>query len=223
MSYIGTTELGKTFLGSTEIAKAYLGNDLVFVSGESSGGGGGTPDPDPTEETIGGGAYRKKTYVISSSPSTITTDITAVDSQWLIDAQFVGTHTSGNLVLICSDDATGHFFGVCSNGKWGSGATYSLSVDATTRSTINMAFSSAGVEFSIGNESKTRLGSARHPGNVNLLGYNNNYKFTGRIYGIKCVSGGSFEAVPAQRISDDVFGLYDIENDVFYSGNYTGE
>jgi len=40
---------------------------------------------------------------------------------------------------------------------------------------------------------------------------------SGKIYSVKCTSGGSFNGVPAQRISDNKKGLYDTANDVFYS------
>lgn len=42
------------------------------------------------------------------------------------------------------------------------------------------------------------------------------YQFKGKVYSVKCTSGGSFNGVPAQRISDGKKGIYDLANSVFY-------
>lgn len=173
-------------------------------------------------DIIGNGAYIKCNYVASSNPTTIVTNIAALNSKWEVDAQYTGSNPSGNLVVICSDDNGGHFFGVTSNGKWGCHNTYELSVAASTRSTIELEFITNGIKMTIGNETLQRVGSTAHGNYINLLGYNNKYKYTGRIYGIRCISGGSFNGVPAKRISDGVYGIYDTANDVFYSGSFTG-
>lgn len=49
-----------------------------------------------------------------------------------------------------------------------------------------------------------------------LNGPTANVKYSGKVYSIKCTSGGSFHGIPAKRNSDNHFGLYDIENNVFY-------
>ena len=195
------------YLGSTAIGKAYLGSDLVHDSA-----GGVTP--------ILPAGYEQCDYVVPSSSSSIfTTGVTALGSKWELDLQDAVT-TSGNQVFICSKDNGGCFAAVNSSGKFALGAS-NVMTSASTRTTVGIEFIDKGMIMTIGSGSTQRIGTTSHNQYVSLLGYNGNYLYQGKIYGIKCVSGGSFDAAPARRISDGVYGLYDTANDVFYT-NFTG-
>lgn len=195
------------YLGSTAIGKAYLGDDLVYSSA-----GGTTP--------IFPAGYEQCDYVVPSSSSAIfTTGVTALGSEWELDLQDTVT-TSDNQVFICSKDNGGCFAAVNSSGKFALGAS-NVMTSASTRTTVGIEFINKGMIMTIGGNNTQRVGSYAHDQYVSLLGYNGNYLYKGKIYGIKCVSGGSFDAVPARRISDGVYGLYDTANDVFYT-NFTG-
>lgn len=171
-------------------------------------------------DIIGNGAYIKCSYVVPSSSSAIfTTGVTALGSEWELDLQDTVT-TSGNQVFICSNDNGGCFAAVNSSGKFALGAS-NVMASASTRTTVGIEFIDKGTIMTIGSGNTQRIGTVSHNQYVSLLGYNDNYLYKGRIYGIKCVSGGSFDAVPARRISDGVYGLYDTANDVFYT-NFTG-
>lgn len=171
-------------------------------------------------DIIGNGAYVKCSYVVPSSSSSIfTTGVTALGSEWELDLQDSVT-TSGNQVFICSNDNGGCFAAVNSSGKFALGAS-NVMTSASTRTTVGIEFINKGMIMTIGGNNTQRVGSYAHNQYVSLLGYNGNYLYQGKIYGIKCVSGGSFDAVPTRRISDGVYGLYDTANDVFYM-NFTG-
>lgn len=171
-------------------------------------------------DIIGNGAYVKCSYVVPSSSSSIfTTGVTALGSEWELDLQDTVT-TSGNQVFICSNSYGGCFAAVNSSGKFALGAS-NVMTSASTRTTVGIEFINKGMIMTIGSGSTQRVGSYAHNQYVSLLGYNGNYLYQGKIYGIKCVSGGSFDAVPARRISDGVYGLYDTANAVFYT-NFTG-
>lgn len=207
MSYIGTSKLGKMYLGDTAIGKAYLGDDLVYDSA-----GGTTP--------IFPAGYEQCDYVVPSSSSAIfTTGVNALGSEWELDLQDTVT-TSGNQIFICSKDDGGCFAAVNSSGKFALGAS-NVMTSASTRTTVGIEFIDKGMIMTIGDNNTQRVGTYLHNQYVSLLGYNGKYLYKGKIYGIKCVSGGSFDAVPARRISDGVYGLYDTSNDVFYT-NFTG-
>lgn len=206
MSYIGTNKLGTMYLGDTKIGKAYLGSDLVF---DSAGGGQVLPS-----------GYSQLEYVSSSNPASIVTNVSALGSKWELDLQDSVT-TSSNQVFICSNSNGGCFAAVNSGGNFALGAS-NIMTSASTRTTVGIEFIDKGMIMTIGGNNTQRVGTHAHDQYVSLLGHNNNYVYQGKIYGIKCVSGGSFEGVPAQRISDGVYGIYDVANDVFYSGNFTG-
>ncbi len=72
--------------------------------------------------------------------------------------------------------------------------------------------------MTIGNETVSRTGTNGHTNNPFLFGVINgkNLFSSGKIYSVKCLSGGSLDGVPAQRISDNKNGIYDLANDVFY-------
>ena len=145
-------------------------------------------------------------------------------SSWEVDVQCNSAPASNEMIVVANEDI-GHWFGaVASTGCFGSGSTdYCLSSPATTRQQIQVAFYSNKIVLTSGGVTKTRNYTYHNNYNVCLL--NNMHpnsqqyaggQFQGKIYSIKCTSGGSFDAVPAQRTSDGKKGLYDKANDVFY-------
>lgn len=169
---------------------------------------------------LGNKAYIKCNYVTSSDPTTIITNIAPIGSKWVLDLE--ASPTDSNQIFICSYSDGGFFAAINSSGNFALGVNNVLS-SATIRSKVLIEFITDGIVMKIGNDRTQRVNTSRHHGDfVHLLGYNNTFKYTGKIYRIKCVSGASFNAIPARRISDGVYGIYDTANDVFYSGNFTG-
>lgn len=197
--------------GVTVSSNATLDDYADLIDSISTGGG-------VTPILIDG--YEPCDYVVPSSVSAIiTTGVTAFGSVWELDLQD-SVITSAGQIFICSSDFGGCYANVNSSGNWSLGSSYVMT-SASTRTTIGIEFITKGLIMTIGANSTQRVGTYDHNPYVTLFGYNNKYLYQGKIYGIKCVSGGSFEGVPAKRISDSAYGLYDIANKVFYT-NFTG-
>lgn len=207
MSYIGTNKVGKMYLGSTAISKAYLGEDLVFDASDGA---------TPVTPVLPVG-YTQLDYV-QGVTRVISTNISPVNSQWEFDVVCDSSTTSNEVIICTGVGYGGQFAAACGNGKWGlgTGAGYYTSVNVTTRSTIFITYTSNGITMTIGNETVSRTGTHGHTDNPFLFATKDNGYFGGKIYSVKCTSGGSFNGVPAQRISDNKNGIYDLANDVFY-------
>ena len=145
-------------------------------------------------------------------------------SSWEVDVQCNSAPASNEMIVVANEDI-GHWFGaVASTGCFGSGSTdYCFSSPATTRQQIQVAFFSNKIVLTSGGVTKTRNYTYHNNRTVCLLNNINasvqqyaGGQFQGKVYSIKCTSGGSFDAVPAQRTSDGKKGLYDKANDVFY-------
>ena len=215
MSYLGTNEIGKMFLGDTEIAKAYLGNSLVYEN---------TPSAPPSLLPAG---YTECDWVQPTNPTgSIDTNIPQI-STWELDLQCDST-PSGNQIIIARQASGPNWAAAGSSGKWAISGNASAT-NVTTRSLITVAFSQNYANYTVAltvngaTISKTDTQSVTNT-DIKLFGYGSNYLYKGKIYGVKCTSGGSFEGIPAKRDSDGVFGIYDIEGGVFYPGTgYTGQ
>ena len=177
--------------------------------------------------------YTRLEYV-DNAVRGIDTGILATDSQdtsqsvagssWEVDVQCNSAPASNEMIVVANEDVAHWFGAVASTGCFGSGgADYCFSSPATTRQQIQVAFFSNKIVLTSGGETKTRNYTYQNKRNVCLLNNINasdqqyaGLQFTGKVYSIKCTSGGSFDAVPAQRTSDGKKGLYDKANDVFY-------
>lgn len=174
--------------------------------------------------------YTRLEYIENATKG-IDTRILAVDSQdlsqniagttWELDVKCDSVPSSGQM-LICTNEDVGHWVEALANGKFGAGNDYSMG-NVTVRSKIQVAFTSQSVSISYNGETKTRNYTYHNKRNVCLLrniNYNlqqyEGFQFTGKVYSIKCTSGGSFDAVPARRESDSKVGLYDKSNNEFY-------
>ena len=217
MSYIGTTEIGKMFLGDTEIAKAYLGSSFVYEN---------TPAAPPSILPTG---YTECEWVQPVNPTgSIDTSISQ-NSTWELDLQCDST-PSGNQIIIARQASGANWAAAGASGKWAI-STKASATNVTARSLITVAFSTSGANFTVAltvNGETISFSNTQSSGVVNtdikLFGFGSNYLYKGKIYGVKCTSGGSFEGIPAKRDSDGVFGIYDIEGGVFYPGTgYTGQ
>lgn len=217
MSYIGSTEIGKMFLGDTEIAKAYLGSSLIYEN---------TPSAPPSLLPAG---YTECDWVQPVNPTgSIDTNISQ-NSTWELDLKCDST-PSGDQIIIARQSSGPNWAGAVPSGKWAI-STKTSATSVTTRSLITVAFSTSGAYFTVAltvNGATISKTDTQSSGFVNtdikLFGYGSNDLYKGKIYGVKCTSGGSFEGIPAKRDSDGVFGIYDIEGGVFYPGTgYTGQ
>lgn len=217
MSYLGSTEIGKMFLGTTEIAKAYLGNGLVYEN---------TPSAPPSILPTG---YTECEWVQPTNPTgSIDTSIPQ-NSTWELDLM-CDSVPSANQIIIARQASGANWAAAGASGNWAvSGQASATSV--TTRSLITVAFSTSGANFTVAltvNGATISNTNTQSSGVVNtdikLFGFGANYLYKGKIYGVKCTSGGSFEGIPAKRDNDGVYGIYDIEGGVFYPGTgYTGQ
>lgn len=143
-------------------------------------------------------------------------------SSWRI---VLRSSSSSTQVVLCQNaSSAGRYFGVVASSKWGvasAAAIDGLSVTAKTEALVEFGASLS--KLTIGDNVTTitpaTLQSAEGH-KIELFGCSvgNHYYFSGYVYEIECVSGGSFHAFPAKRLSDNAVGLYDIENDVFYTG-----
>lgn len=165
---------------------------------------------------IGNDEYIRLEYIQGITTS-LDTGISAANSQWELDLVCDTLPTSAQM-FIGTDSYYGHHASANGSGKWGLGSDVETSVDATTRSNIIIGFTSTGISMTIGNQTISRdRANSNHTNNVYLFGSNNNqFLFMGKIYSARCTSGGSFNGVPAQRISDGKKGIYDLANSVFY-------
>lgn len=177
--------------------------------------------------------YTRLEYV-DNAVRGIDTGILATDSQdtsqsvagssWEVDVQCNSAPTSNEMIVVANEDVAHWLGAVASTGCFGSGgADYCFSSPATIRQQIQVAFYSNKIVLTSGGDTKTRDYTYKNNYNVCLLRNVNpkaqqyaGLQFTGKVYSIRCTSGGSFDAVPAQRTSDGAKGLYDKANDVFY-------
>lgn len=173
-------------------------------------------------DNINNGLLTDVDAVVSKSPFVGTT--------WEVDVQMASSSSTN--IILCSNGDIGHWFGSLSDGKYGIGSTaqgFTFSQPVTTRSVFNIEFISLGLKVTCNGTTLTRTNANgyNHWGStsgiifkVSLLdelnGPTANVKYTGKVYSIKCTSGGSFNGVPAQRISDGKKGLYDKANNVFH-------
>lgn len=161
--------------------------------------------------------YTKLDYV-SGATQKINTGISAEGTIWQIDVQ-AENNPLGTQVVIGTQAGGGHFFGLLDvPKKWGVGDSLYFSNAITDRSVIEIEFTTNGMKATLDGVTISREGSSAHSTSVHLFANSSNgYKYPQRLYGAKCLSGGSFHGIPCKRDSDDKQGLYDIENDTFYA------
>lgn len=203
MPKFGTYGIDNIFLGADGIAKAYIGSDLLYNKNVAP---------------ILPLGYTQLDY-IENSTNGILTDVTTVGSTWVVDVQMAAT-PSATQFIVCSDENAGHWLGARTTGKYGIGGTgYEFSQSVTTRSVFTVSFASKAITATCNGTTLTRTGTAEHSTYVSLfddMSITTNYTFKGKIYSVKCTSGGNFNGVPAQRDSDGIKGIYDTANDAFY-------
>lgn len=136
--------------------------------------------------------------------------------------------TSNAQVVLCQNSsAVGRYFGIVGSGKWGlSSGTYIDGLSVTAKTEALVEFGESLSKLTIGDNVVTIAPATLTPyggHGIELFGCSDGaaYYFSGYVYEIECVSGGLFHAFPAKRLSDDAVGLYDIENDVFYTGFFS--
>lgn len=164
------------------------------------------------------------TGILATSSDNINS--TDLGSKWEVDVQCYTT-PSVNQMIVCTNEDVGHWFQVRAEDNifaYAVGASPNrLSAAIASRNVIQVSFYGNRITATCGNETVTRNYTYNNKHNVCLLRNVNpnvqqhaGLQFTGRVYSIKCTSGGSFDAVPAQRTSDGKKGLYDKANQVFY-------
>jgi hypothetical protein len=153
-----------------------------------------------------------------------------VGTTWELDVQ--GVSAQSTQILICSTWDTGHNIGIKTgkNGYTMSGETFTTPY--TTRGVLEVKFISLGLEATFNGETKSKTSTTNYNHWKNSTGVI--YKtsllsdmntedanatamvFKGKVYSIKCTSGGNFNGVPAKRNSDNILGIYDKYSDTFY-------
>lgn len=159
---------------------------------------------------------------IKATTSTDYTGTAVLGSVWEVDMQAAIANDAQ--YVIATNENVGHYFCVFNNGKCGVGGTGgNFSEPATTRLSYQVSFYSTKIEISNGSQTVSKNYTTQNARNVCILENINagesqyaGVHFVGKVFSIKCVSGGSFDAVPAKRNSDNRVGLYDKANNVFY-------
>lgn len=156
---------------------------------------------------------------IENATKAINTNITTNGSSWEIDAKMDIAPSSWKF-LIASDDYEGHFFGIRDNGYFSVGFSTSYDLEpASTRNTYVVTFSQKGISVTCNGTTVSNANTRYNGTKVFILAEkvsSSSYLYKGKIYEVKCLTGGAFHGIPAQRDSDSHKGLYDIENDTFY-------
>lgn len=212
-----TLDMG-TIYAQVDNASSPTAIEKLWIAGLEFAGGGGS-SVEPTLPT----GYVECEYVQSNNPTIIVTGVAPVGSKWMLDLE--ASPTSGNQIFICSKADGGLFASVNTSGNFALGASNVLS-SAAIRSEVSIEFITDGTIMKIGSDSTQRVNTSspvqHHGSYVNLLGFNNNYKYVGKIYRIRCTKGGYFNGVPAREVSSGDYGIYDLANGTFITGNFTG-
>lgn len=169
--------------------------------------------------------YAECEYIeCTSNSNSINTGVIG-KSSWTIDA-LRPNKTGGNEILIGRQTTGANWIAASYDKRWYLGLNYTILGNCEIRTTLSVEFDDKGItatDVNSGTSVRRETGGANTNTYININGYNNNYKYFGRIYYVKCTSGGSFEGIPAKRLSDGCFGLYDIANGVFHGdAGYTG-
>lgn len=161
------------------------------------------------------GGYTRLEYVQWKNKM-IETNIAANGSQWVLELM---RDANPRLIeiIIAASTRYGHHATANTTGKWGLGEGVETSIPVTTRSVIGINFSVKSITMSINSQNISRAGAEDlSTEKAHLFGFGLRYYYVGKIYSVKCVSGGSFNGVPAQRESDLKVGIYDTVSDIFY-------
>lgn len=221
---------------------------IANISGGGGGGAknilGGTTEPTSAEGSDGDiyiqytdlssipSGYTLLEYIQSNGTQSIDTGVLASTSNLKLEAKMAMTGTSGGngSALWGGSWAVDGFFLVCYNGvyRWHSGGksvdTISASIGAWTSFVADKnGISIDGVLYAL--SSPSGVDSAN---NVSLLtttsGGGIGYKASAKIAYVRIYDGQTLvrNLVPVKRNSDDVLGMYDLVNDVFYTNSGTG-
>lgn len=150
---------------------------------------------------------------ISGIATPITLSESFTGTTWEFDV-VCDSATTANGYILFTGSTGGQHFSACSNGKWGLGATKATNIAVTTRVTAVVSVQSTAITLTIGN---TTVTGAAPGSSKNLFGYGTVF-YPGRVYSVKCISGGNgFNGIPVKRNTDNAKGIYDLTNDVFYA------
>lgn len=228
---IGTTDIAKMYLGSTEIPKAYLGSALAY---EAGGGGGDTPQPDPPVVLPDG--YKACKWIANPTEGTgayIDTGIHCASGVRICGKVENGMAGSTNKFIFGATDAsnakmiqggapsntTVHKFefknSTFSKGYYNAVATehtFDLSKDRLIYD---------GTEYQ-SSPAPTATFTSDYP--IYMCGryfkyYSNTYCAVAKYYYFQIYENDVLvrDFVPAYEQSSGKYGMYDLENDTFYS------
>lgn len=200
------------YKGSTKIIKRYKGTDVIYR---------GLPS-----------AYQEVEYIESTGTQYIDTGITGSERANtpiidISDIEFTQV-SSGDQYQGFGPRSTSHY-GITSAGKY----TLSGNVNSTTnavgvRRILEATYEPQTLQLKIGNvETITRtvslvIGAVANP--YSLLGTDEGYYCYAKLYSCKISIQGTIvrDFIPCYRKSDNVIGLYDLVNGVFYTNAGTG-
>ena len=159
------------------------------------------------------------------SPNSLSLALSATNiqvySSWRIVVRGSSSSSNAQVVICQRNTAPGRYFGITSVGKWGVANAATIDgINVTDKTEALVEFGNSLTRLTIGGNTVTVAPQKSDEGGIDLFGCSipDHYYFSGYVYEIECVSGGYFHAIPAKRLSDNTVGLYDVRNDVFYTG-----
>lgn len=166
--------------------------------------------------------YTKLEYIEATGTQWINTGVTG-HARWEFDIQFTNTTKRQLMGYWGSGD---EYWGCQTDGKYGLFAGSTIGI-AGGRDTIVHDYQSGAASLWVQNQTWDIGGSANIGSNqyqlFNIMG-GADYTCHAKLWRCKCVQGGKLirDFIPAMRNSDNVIGLYDIVNNVFYTNAGSG-
>ena len=170
--------------------------------------------------------YTRCDYVKATANTScvITTGITQVGN-WSVEMVITDAPTTGTEQYVIYTDNWGNFHvGLQRNLRLGINANDEyVTLEQGQRVTFDCGFDHYGGFLNINGQHIEGTGTTYKNAKVKIFGATygaNTVLVQAGICWIKCTEGGKFFGVAAKRDSDGIYGLYDIENDVFYGNEY---
>lgn len=172
--------------------------------------------------------YKRLEYIESTGTQYIETNIIGRNLHTALESKCSWSDTSSNLAGGSGSTSSGGIHFVKDNNVIRTGGNfngYNYTVNEVV--IVKVYYDAQGRRVVNVNGNQVSVGSAYNAqdGNVNILKLSNNPNQSGKTYWFKIYNDDTlvFYGIPAKRKSDDVIGLYDVVNDVFYTNSGTGD
>ena len=168
--------------------------------------------------------YQRVEYLESTGTQIIKTGVVG-DCIWKPKLQGTqNTSKVGGLILRASDD--GHWFGILESGYgvYGINRSNRINILYTTLIEPELVFTTSLCEYKVNGLTQTFIPTVNHDDDEFQLFGISVYTAYAKLYYAKCYQNDVLvrDFVPCYRKSDNVAGLYDLVNDVFYTNAGTG-